>query len=265
MKYVKIKNQSYKGMQFVNINEIVGSEGRYNDFNKKFLPKRKNLRSRWESIDEAHYKDIILPPIQLYKIGKVYFVRDGNHRVSVARRQGREFIDAEVTEIKTNIEIKQDMDKKDLVEIIIKQEKENFLEMTKLDKFRDVSMLDFSSPGRFDEVLTHIHGHQYFMGIEKKSSVPFETAMLSWYDNLFLPIVNEVEKEEVLRSFPDRTSSDLYVWTIRHWDDLKSQFGQNVKISDAVKSYKEKFGEKKAKSFSLSNLFLRIFKKQEKL
>ena len=123
MQYVKTKNESYKGMQFVSIDDIVGSEGRYNDFSKEFLPRRKNLRTRWERVDEAHYKDIILPPIQLYQLGQVYFVRDGNHRVSVAKMQGKEFIDAEVTEIQTNIDITQEMTKETLFGILIKHEK----------------------------------------------------------------------------------------------------------------------------------------------
>ena len=96
MKMLKVKNEVYIGLQCVRIEEIIGSEGRYNDFNKEFLPRRRNLRVRWQRVDEAHYQDIILPPIKLYRLGNAYFVRDGNHRVSVAREQGREFIDAEV-------------------------------------------------------------------------------------------------------------------------------------------------------------------------
>lgn len=249
MKYVKTKNESYKGMQFVAIDDIVGSEGRYSDFNKEFLPKRRNLRDRWEKVDEAHYKDIILPPIQLYQLGRVYFVRDGNHRVSVARRQGKEFIDAEVTEIQTDIDITQDTTKEELFDILINHEKKNFLEMTKLDKFRDVSQLQFTSPGRFDIVLTHINGHQYFLGIDKNVAVSFEEAMLSWYDNLFEPIIDEIKEENILIYFPGRTEADLYVWIIKHWDELKNREGQEIKISDAVKSYKVNYGKSPVDSF----------------
>ncbi len=259
MKYVKTKNESYKGMQFVAIDEIIGSEGRYNDFNKEFLPKRRNLRTRWERVDEAHYKDIILPPIQLYQLGRVYFVRDGNHRVSVARRQGREFIDAEVTEIQTDIEITPDMTKADLLKILMEHEKKNFLAMTELDKHRDVSCLLFSSPGRFDIILSHINGHQYFIGIDTKRNVNFEEAMLSWYDNIFLPIVNEIKEENILIYFPDRTEADLYVWIVKHWDELKNKDGREIKISDAVKSYKNNYGKSIPESFV--KWFFGIFKK----
>ena len=96
---LKPKNEVYRGNQTVPIKMVVGSEGRYHDFNKFFLPKREHLRYRWQKVDEAHLKDIILPPIQLYEIGGAYFVRDGNHRVSVAKTQNVEFIDAVVTSL----------------------------------------------------------------------------------------------------------------------------------------------------------------------
>ncbi|HOV15149.1 MAG TPA: transcriptional regulator, partial [Spirochaetota bacterium] len=193
--------------------------------------------------------DIILPPIQLYQLGRVYFVRDGNHRVSVAKRQGREFIDAEVTEIQTDIEINQDMTKEELFEILIEHEKKNFLEMTGLDKHRDVSMLNFSSPGRFDIILSHINGHQYFLGIDKNISVNFDEAMLSWYDNIFIPIIDEIKHENIIIYFMGRTEADLYVWIVKHWDELKNREGQEIKISDAVKSYKNNFGKSPIDSF----------------
>ncbi len=249
IKHIKIKNESYKGMQFVAIDDIVGSEGRYNDFTREFLPEKRNLKERWAKVDEAHYKDIILPPIQLYQIGKVYFVRDGNHRVSVARRQGKEFIDAEVIEIQTDLVLDSSVTKEELEKIIIEHERENFLEITELDKERDVSKINFSSPGRFDEIIIHIQGHQYFLGIEQKRNIPFKEAMLSWYDNLFIPIIKEIEEKNVLIRFPGRTSADLYVWVIKYWDELKKKYDSNAPISEAVKSYSKKFGENPIKSF----------------
>lgn len=243
MKYVKVKNEAYRGLQCVKIDEIIGSEGRYNDFNKEFLPKRRNLRKRWERVDEAHYQEKILPPIKLYKLDNAYFVRDGNHRVSVAKEQRKEFIDAEVIEIKSDINITPDMSREDLLNIVIRHERKVFFELTGLDKFRDTSELKFTFPGRFDDILSHIHGHQYFMGLEKDEQVDFEEAMLSWFDNLYIPIVNEIKNENILYRFPGRTASDLYVWIIRHWDDLKRKYGEEILIKDAVKSYNRKYGQ----------------------
>ena len=89
-KMLKPSNEVYKGMQVVPIKLIVGSEGRYKDFDNHFLPKNNFLKSRWEHVDMAHYQDITLPPVSLYELGGLYFVRDGNHRVSVAKMKGIE-------------------------------------------------------------------------------------------------------------------------------------------------------------------------------
>ena len=80
----------------VEVEKIVGSVGRRNDFDACFLPVRSHVSSRWERVDSAFQRGEELPPVSLYKMGEAYFVNDGNHRVSVARYHGVESIDAEV-------------------------------------------------------------------------------------------------------------------------------------------------------------------------
>ena len=104
-KLLKPKNETYLGMKTIPVKLIVGSESRYQDFDNRFFPKRMHLKVRWEHIDMAHIQDINLPPITLYELGGVYFVRDGNHRVSVAKAKGIEFIDAEVVSLQSEINI----------------------------------------------------------------------------------------------------------------------------------------------------------------
>ncbi len=88
----------YRGVQPVLLSQIVGSVDRYRDFDRLFLPTQSRTIDRWTRINRAWYQDISLPPVLLYKVGDVYFVIDGNHRVSVARNRGQEYIDAEVRE-----------------------------------------------------------------------------------------------------------------------------------------------------------------------
>jgi len=92
-------HQRYQGLQTIPLEKIVGSEGRPHEFDRAFYPREGRTRDRWVSIDRAHYADALLPPIELLKVGDAYFVRDGNHRVSVARTRGQVFIDAQVIEI----------------------------------------------------------------------------------------------------------------------------------------------------------------------
>jgi hypothetical protein len=80
----------------VEVEKIIGSVDRSNDFDACFLPVRSNVSSRWERVDSAFQRGKELPPVSLYKMGEAYFVNDGNHRVSVARFHGVESIDAEV-------------------------------------------------------------------------------------------------------------------------------------------------------------------------
>lgn len=94
-----LKGQRYRGLQIVPIDSIVGSEGRSHDFDRAFFPRQTHTQERWISIDQAHHNQTPLPPVDLVKMGEMYFVRDGNHRISVARAHGQEFIDAYVTEI----------------------------------------------------------------------------------------------------------------------------------------------------------------------
>ena len=103
---LKPTSQHYVGMKTIPINEIVGSEGRYKDFDNRFFPKNSFLKERWERVDDAVIKDVILPPIKVYELGGLYFVRDGNHRVSVAKSKGVEFIDADVITLESEIKLK---------------------------------------------------------------------------------------------------------------------------------------------------------------
>ena len=93
-------SQVYRGMRTVDVEKIVGSVGRCRDFDSSFLPVRVSMSGRWGRVDRAYHRGVELPAVSLYKIGEAYFVRDGNHRVSVAHYHGVISIDAEVVEIR---------------------------------------------------------------------------------------------------------------------------------------------------------------------
>ncbi|MDR0689503.1 MAG: transcriptional regulator [Spirochaetaceae bacterium] len=244
---LKPKNQTYKGMQTVPINLIVGSEGRYRDFNKYFLPKSDHLKSRWVRVDEAHIRDIILPPIQLYEIGGVYFVRDGNHRVSVARSQGIEMIDAEVISLSSEITIDPSMTTDDLRERIIGVEKKAFYEKTEFGEYTHCYDLDFSMPGRYDVIYNHILVHKYYLNQGISDEIPFSAALVSWYNHVYEPIIKIIKDERLYLNFPGRTPGDLYVWIVKHWDFLKKKYGILYPISDAARDFSQKYGKTRAK------------------
>ena len=240
---LKTKSESYKGMQVVKIEDIAGSEGRYHDFNKAFLPKREHLRQRWESVDKAYITDIALPPIKLYKIGKVYFVRDGNHRVSVAKAQGMYSIDAEVTELTTEIHLTPNMTRKELIAAVISYERERIIQsQPELGALIEESEIDFTAPGRYEEMLRHIMGHKYFINMDQKEEIPLEMAARSWRDNLYQPIIRTIRTANLVSRFPGRTEADLYIWIAKHWHDLKYKYGQEYPMEAAAAAFSQKHG-----------------------
>lgn len=240
---VKPKNESYKGMKVVPIKDIVGSEGRYRDFNKAFLPRKEHLRNRWVSVDKAHITDIILPPIKLYKIGDMYFVRDGNHRVSVAKAQKVYAIDAEVVELNSEIELKKGMSRSELEEQVIEYERGQLLEDTEISKYIDMEEIYFTAPGRYFELLNHILGHKYFINQGKKEEITLEEATKSWYETIYKPIRSIVREDNLVSRFNNRTEADLYIWVVKHWDDLKSKYGQDFPLEQATREYSEIYGK----------------------
>jgi hypothetical protein len=243
---LKPKNQTYKGMQIVPVNLIVGSEGRYRDFNKFFLPRAEHLRSRWERVDEASLKDITLPPIQLYEIGGVYFVRDGNHRVSVARTQNVENIDAEVISLSSKIPIKPGMTTEELKNALIEKEKQMFYEETNYGTLTGDNDLRFTTPGCYDVIYNHILVHKYYLNQNRQEEIPFSEALVSWYQNVYKPIINIIKKEGLLFNFLGYSESDLYVWIVKHWDYLKKKYGM-YPLSGAAKDFSQKYGRNRKK------------------
>ncbi len=229
------KNEVYAGMQTVPIQKIVGSEGRYQDFDNHFLPRSNMLRQRWERVDEAHLADISLPPIQLYEIGGVYFVRDGNHRVSVAKAQGVEFIDAEVISLKSEIRLWPGMTQKALLSHVIKYEKRIFYSETNYGDITEDWNLDFTSTGQYDVIYNHILVHKYFINEKHKEEIPFSDALLSWYKNVYQPVMAIIKAHDLKRAFRRRTSSDLYVWIIKQWDDLKAKYGGFYSLDETAR------------------------------
>lgn len=231
----------YRGVQTVRVEQIVGSLNRYHQFDRAFLPVEDRIGSRWQSVDRAFYQDISLPPVLLYQIGQVYFVVDGHHRVSVAREQGQEFIEAEVRECATKVNITADLKPEDL-EIL--GEKVHFLERTRLDDLRPESRVRLTIPDGFDRMLQHIAVHRYFMGLEFKRDVPEDEAIMDWYDNVYLPIVKVIRKSKILKDFPGKTEADLYLWVLDHQRYLVEAEGQSLQPpEEAARGFLESHDE----------------------
>lgn len=207
----------YRGVQSIPLSKIKGSEGRYLDFDREFLPKHEGLRTKWENMADFLDKSPKIPPIVVYKIGESYIVRDGNHRVSVAKSMGLEYIDAEVIEMVTKFPVK-DLSEK---ELLLADAYNLFLEETKFDKVFPNTHINLTNPWGYITLIEHINTYRYFLGERVKREVSIEEGIKDWYENLFLKVVNLIKKKKIDKYFPGRTPEDIYIWIMDHWHYLK--------------------------------------------
>jgi len=248
---LRLKESVSLGLQDIPVTNIVGSTGRYEDFTRHFLPRTwdKREKERWRQIYTLAVTGEGFPPIEVYKIDQVFFVQDGNHRVSVARDLGWNTIQANVTELPSSITLKPDLKPDDL---LIKEECALFLEQTQLDKTRPDSRqhVDFSEPGGYQRLIRNIELHRYHMMVNagdetsKSSPITLPAAAADWYDNVYLPIVDSVRQMDVIKHFPGRSETDLYEWLIRHQAEIREQHGLEqiklpVKVRDFLQSVEE--------------------------
>ncbi len=247
------QGQHYLGMRQVPVEKIIGSVGRYQDFDRAFLPRRSELGSRWVSIDMAHHLDIILPPIEVYKIGEAYFVKDGNHRVSVARERGQTEIDAYVIEIDSPIPVNENTN----IDVLIRKvEQAEFEERTRLNVLRPESRVELSIPGAYSKLIEHIETHRWFLGEQWNHPASFEEATLSWFDDVYTPLVQVIREQETLKEFPGRTETDLYLWIIEHLWYLREELNRDVSLQDATHHFTEAFSPSPLRH--IANLFRQI-------
>ena len=180
------------GMREVAIDQIVGSVGRYRDFDRAFLPRQLRTRDRWESIDLAHLEGVELPPIELYKIGEIYFVKDGNHRVSVARERGQVFVDARVIEVASPAPI---TSVEDLLDWIRNTDMLAFYAATRIGELRPDARIELTLPGQYEKLLEHISTHRL--------GVPTLVTRPSGHDAELLegsPTLASIDPAEIARS-----------------------------------------------------------------
>jgi hypothetical protein len=222
---LRIGGPIYRGLRTVPLSQIVGSLNRYHEFDAAFLPKNDENAGRWQSVDRAFYQEISLPPIVLYKVGEVYFVVDGHHRVSVAREQNAEFIDAEVRECSTKVKITSGLKSEDL-EIL--QEKVEFIEATGMDQLLPGVDIYLNIPDGFSRMLEHIAVHRYFMGLDEKRDISEREAVLHWYETVYRPITKVIRESGILENFPGKSEGDLYLWVLDHQEYLNEEEGRDL-------------------------------------
>jgi nucleotide-binding universal stress UspA family protein len=232
------------GLQQIPLDAIVGSVGRYGDFTRSFLPRRESGQERWARVRAAFGRVEDIPPISVFQIGNSYFVLDGNHRVSVARSLDATHIAAHVTKVESRVPLSPDANQD---ELIIQAQYAAFLEETGLDELRPGTDLTVTAPGPYRVLREQIHQYQQWLRQEQGGPVPFDDAVTGWYDDFYLPVVEVIRRRGILRHFPGRTETDLYVWIVRHQAELAEDLGWEVATDLAANSVVYRYSDEPQK------------------
>ena len=236
---LEYEHSSKLGLMDIPLDAIVGSVSRPNDFTRKFFPLEPVDAGRWQRVKKG--MDQSIRPIEVYQIDQVYFVLDGNHRVSVARQRGMSQIPAYVTKIESTVPLTPEDNVDDL---IIKNQQVHFRKDTGLEKLRPDLEFATSFPGSYQQLREQIYSHNLSLEMRQHYPYNFQEAAASWVEEVYLPVLQTVSQSGLLRDFPERTPTDLYIWLTQYQKELSRQYGWEIKPAAAVDSLAAAYGNR---------------------
>jgi DNA-binding Lrp family transcriptional regulator len=224
-----------RGACSVPLKQIVGSVGRYHDFDSSFRLKRHIPLEKLQNIRNAIKAGKPMPRVKLYKIKDDYYVLDGNHRVAVAKEFGFHEIEAKIVEF---------IPSKKTLENILYCEKSEFRDKTGLPY-----PIELTEVEQYAHLIKQIIEHQDFLGQSIGNTVSFERAAADWYETIFNPLIALIEKARIVKAFPNRTNADLYTYvTFHQWEKASARnYGSGIDqlISKSMEEFREKMANKK--------------------
>jgi hypothetical protein len=182
--------ERYIGLQTIELDSILGTvdRGVHGGFDRQFRPTTARVRARWERIANAARRGESLPPISVYRIGDVHFVRDGHHRVSVARALGRDVIDAYVVEVVTRIGAERSLVMGDLP---LKSHERHFYERAPLPT-RARDRISLTDPWRYGLLAEMVEAWGFRAMQDRAEFIDRRTAARLWFDEDYVPIADMV-------------------------------------------------------------------------
>lgn len=228
-----------RGVQSIPLDKIVGTVGRYQDFDQRFRPKRKNGDSRYRNVLKAMVAAKPLPPVSLYQIKDDYFVLDGHHRVTAARELGHSHIRAYIMELLPGA---------DTIENRLYLERTSFR-----DKAGLVETVELTEVGQFNHLERQITRHQEFLQQESGQDVDFRQAAADWYRTIYKPLHSMIAKSGLVGSFPGRRVDDLYLYiSVHQWEKGKRRnygIGIDRLIPKDMEAFRRKMAEYSAAEY----------------
>ena len=209
------------GLDWIPLDSVVGTVDRSRDFDRRFRPTSPRTRQRWARIARAQRLGEGMPPISVYRIGELHFVRDGHHRVSVARALGYADIQADVTEVETELEADKRLRLSDLP---LKSHQRVFFERVPLpvEARREIELSD---PRRFDELAEAVEAWGFRCMQERREFMSRENVAAAWLADEYRPVVAMLREAGLLESGTAtegymRVAAERYHLMRTHsWDD----------------------------------------------
>jgi hypothetical protein len=193
------------GLQTIRLDSIVGTVDRTHDFDRGFRPTTPRVRGRWQRIAAAQRRGEAFPPISVYRVGDLHFVRDGHHRVSVAKSLGREDIDAYVTQVRTRVDTGETLR---LADLPLKGHERLFRERVPLDAEQQTRVRP-SDPWDYGVLAEGVEAWGFRVMQERREYMDREEVARLWFEAEFLPVVGMLSDAGFIRS--SETEADAYM------------------------------------------------------
>ena len=222
-----------RGTSMVPLEKIIGSVGRYHDFDNQFKTKSTKMDERLASILNAMKAGKGMPPISLYQIKDEFFILDGHHRFQAAKILKHTDIRSHILEL---------LPSKNTLENMLYREKTEFR-----DKAGLTHRIDLTELGQFDHLEKQISDHQTFLIKEEAyEEVSYKDAARNWYTTIYQPLATIISESNLVRSFPDRTVDDLYLYISIHQWEIGKKRKYGIGVDQLIPKDMEEFRKKMA-------------------
>ncbi|MDQ1512370.1 MAG: hypothetical protein QOC59_212 [Microbacteriaceae bacterium] len=217
---LRVTGRSYQGMQEIRVDRIVGSVDRVEDFDRDFRPRRTLSRRRLDSL-RAAFPGGDLPAIDVFEVGGAYFVEDGHHRVALARERGAEFLDAQVTRLRTNYRVGPEVD---VCQLVHTEQQRMLVEETGLGRARPDAVIEFTLLDGYTQLRDIVDAHGYRLARRRDALPGREEAAGDWYDTVYRPGVEAAHRAGLPELFAawHSTDADLFLWLYQLRRDLRA-------------------------------------------
>ena len=223
-----------RGTRMIPLDRIVGSVGRYLDFDGRFRIRSHLPPERLEEIKSKMRAGRVMPPVKLYQIKNEYYALDGNHRIAAANELGYGEIQARIIEF---------IPSKGSLENLLYRERSFFDDRTQLT--HGIELTDF---GQYEHLIQQITRHRDYLQKNAGKPVSFQEAAKDWYETIYEPLIAIIKKGGLIGHFPGRTLADLYTFiSVQQWERKDHELRYGIGISQLVPKSMEDFREKMAK------------------